>query len=690
MLLLLLDGILETPTDPGSDGAEKDETVTEIEGGSTKDELLGPQQVVTSASPQVQMQHLIPLCSSISTEESSHTKKTDASANLSICRTEGVPCHSAATTKHQEEYQGVDSASPHALSPIDVSATRQSRGAKGGQLSVRAQVDGAPDCDLSSLGEKVGSKARTDGELQTNGKIVADLPGSQLYREQWSSPLTCSPEDLANRRRMVKQLILEAADRRIFLEDLKMWRQQYNQRAKLREVLNPYILKIQTLQQGYLKRCPCLYHQQQDQQEEEERQANLKLLDSLESSIWGAGDQSPTQTRSFSFQGAFSSEELQEFGSEEFGTLNHGDSASSGGLSLASAFRQTANTPVGRTFSKERYPSNRQQSLVSSSECCSLEREISRSSTGSENRRSSSSPVVKPPSHCSSLGSAPLLGSCEGQTPSSSPTRLRSPAVSRAERHQRGGSREESVSRGDLEVSVEERKKRMQQQAMEKAQRVKEDARVAFLVVFMKQLQPGTPALGIEMADRINLSHLNSKTLPKGKGWKTQGLLRMIDGIVTLVCKLPRGAGVASVLQPLLALASQTRAEDIDLAIHAELEGIRRALLRLPVGGSTDDEMGQTGDGQAVGLQRDGKRKSKDSSIGYAIAGTEEEDTKTISTDAAGPVRKATQEASLQDTRKSRPKPEKDKEGRASSRESMAQQKVPPIQSNSRDASERH
>ena len=51
----------------------------------------------------------------------------------------------------------------------------------------------------------------------------------------------------------------------------------------------PYILRIQALQQGYLKRCPCLYHQQQDQKEEEERQANLKLLDSLESSIWGTG-----------------------------------------------------------------------------------------------------------------------------------------------------------------------------------------------------------------------------------------------------------------------------------------------------------------------------------------------------------------------------------------------------------------
>lgn len=221
--------------------------------------------------------------------------------------------------------------------------------------------------------------------------------------------------------------------------------------------------------------------------------------------------------------------------------MRHGSSSSSGLLSLATAFRQSASTLVGRTFSKDIYCSTRQQSLASASECCSLE-QASKSSASARDSRSSASPVAKTPSHCSSLGSAPVLGSSECQSPVSSPIRLRSPSGSRAERHQRSSSRDESISRGDLEVSVEERKKRMQRQALEKAQRIKEDARVAFLVVFMKQLQPGNPAFGIELVDRINLSHLNAKTLPKGKGWKTQGLLRMIQGIVRLVCKLPRGA----------------------------------------------------------------------------------------------------------------------------------------------------
>lgn len=254
-----------------------------------------------------------------------------------------------------------------------------------------------------------------------------------------------------------------------------------------------------------------------------------------------AVDQTPTQLGSLSFQGPVYSSEDLVFGSGEFGTVMNGDSTSLGAQPLAAAFRQTASTPLGRTLSKDRYSSTRQQSLASSNESFRLE-QASMFTAVSGDRSSSASPVIKAPPSCISLGSAPLLGSSESQTPTSSPARLRSPMGSRAERHQGGSNRDESASREEVEVSMEERRKRMQQQALEKAQRVKEDARVAFLVLCMKQLQPGNPAFGIELVDRINLSHLNAKTLPKGKGWKTQGLLRMIEGIIMLVCKLPRGA----------------------------------------------------------------------------------------------------------------------------------------------------
>ncbi|CDI76178.1 WD domain, G-beta repeat-containing protein, putative [Eimeria praecox] len=698
MLLFFLNGLSEEPTGSDSKSVARNASNTVVQGTSGEDGRSGPQQISTSESFEQQTQHLVTSCSSIPAEELRLTKSADDTTKAHNCKRDSiealptlpgssgcedfagcVPCQSAELQTHQGGYQGTGFASPHAASP-------EFKGTGDGHTTASAHLDEAPHGDVTLSGVSY-RKGELKGEHHTNGKVVGGFPGYHSYHEKrpsrrtWCaahlhgsgcelciSILCCitvaaSAENLAHNRSMVQQLILEAADHRIFLEDLKMWRQQYNQRAKLREALNPYILKVQTLQQGYLKRCPCLYHQQQDQREEEQRKANLKILGSLGSSIWGPGDQTPTPLGSFSIQGpALSSGELQQESSrEEVGDLNHGDTAPAGVLSLATAFRQTANTPVGRTFSKDIYSSTRQQSRASSSECCSPE-PVSRSSAGSGHRPSSLSPVSKAPSHCSSLGSAPFWGSSEGQTPVSSPTRLRSPMGSRAERHQRGSSREESVPRGerDIEVSVEERKKRMQQQALEKAQRVKEDARVAFLVVLMKQMQPGNPALGIELVDRINLSHLNSKTLPKGKGWKTQGLLRMIEGIATLVCKLPRGAevAVASSLQPLLALASKTRAEDIDLAIHAEFEGIRRALLRPPVCGSTGPEKGQMGDGQGIGMQIEGKDKVKDAFTGSAVVGTEEDDTKLTNTEGTAPATTVTQEAPRLDLKKIRPKAE--------------------------------
>ncbi|CDJ51087.1 WD domain, G-beta repeat-containing protein, putative [Eimeria brunetti] len=666
MLLLFLDGVLGEPAGTDSEGAGKNANVTALESEASKNGLSGAKQIVTPTSPRLQTQHFITVCPSIPTGAVTHEEKPAYCTTLQRRKRDPVealpnfssgfrdenfsgasPCESAEIGNSQEGGLHCPRDSALALSPLDASDSGQSEVGKDGQPSARTDLDVAVDCDAPPQSEHVGNQEQPSRELQMNEKIAAGVPVSYLYHEQLPSPRTCSSEELARKKKMLQQLILDATDQRIFLEDLKIWRQQYNLRAKLREVLNPYILKIQTLQQGYLKRCPCLYHQQQDQREEEERQANLRLLDSLGSSIWGTGDQNPRQLGSSSFQGpsGLSSEEFQGIGSEDFGTLSHGDSASSGVLPLAMAFRQTTNTQVGRTSSNDRYSSPRQQSAASLSECYSLEREVSKSSAGSGGRHSSASPVAKAPSHCSSLGSALLLGSGEGQTPVSSPTRLRSPVGSRAERHQRGVGRDESVWRGDLDVSVEDRKKIMQRQALEKAERVKEDARVAFLVVFMKRMQPGSPAFGSELIDRINLSHLNSKTLPKGRRWKTQGLLRMIEGIVSLV--------FTSILQPLLALASQTRAEDIDLAIHAELEGVRRAVLGLPGGGSTSPEKGQRGDGQA-----EGKRRSKDVSTGSAAAAAEEEDTKITSTDAAPPPGRVTQETPREDAKKSRPKAE--------------------------------
>lgn len=103
-------------------------------------------------------------------------------------------------------------------------------------------------------------------------------------------------------------------------------------------------------------------------------------------------------------------------------------------------------------------------------------------------------------------------------------------------------------ARREQEVAMDERKRLMQRQALEKAQQLKQDAKVACWIALKRQLQPGEPISGLELVGKMNLSHLDAKTLPRGKGWKTRALLRMVEGIIALVCRLLGGAEGACVL----------------------------------------------------------------------------------------------------------------------------------------------
>lgn len=134
--------------------------------------------------------------------------------------------------------------------------------------------------------------------------------------------------------------------------------------------------------------------------------------------------------------------------------------------------------------------------------------------------------------HTGSLGALPLTAHGGGNRPATAALR-------------RGNAPRSSTSislgcddRGEHEMAMEERKKISQQQALEKARQLKEDAKVASWIVLRKQIRPGEPAADLDLVDKINISHLKAKTLPKGKAWKTQSLLRMIEGIVGLVATL--------------------------------------------------------------------------------------------------------------------------------------------------------
>lgn len=259
-------------------------------------------------------------------------------------------------------------------------------------------------------------------------------------------------------------------------------------------------------------------------------------------------EQSPAESYSFTSSGVgLSSDVLHSVGDGDSESLCHQGSSSSGISSLASAFRDIANTQPSGALRRNRSFPRRKPSLSrrvgSSSDCCSLDR--LEYSTGSMERVSSlpSFPTAKAPSHTSSLGSVSPMSGEEKQKRAEPLTCIRSHTKGslHSDQHQRRISSDQLRRLRDEDITIEERKALMQQKALEKAQKVKVDAKVACWVACMKRSKPGKPAPGIELVDRMNLSHLNAKTLPKGKGWKTRGLLEMVEGIVSLVCKLPRG-----------------------------------------------------------------------------------------------------------------------------------------------------
>ncbi|CDJ41515.1 hypothetical protein ETH_00007215 [Eimeria tenella] len=533
--------------------------------------------------------------------------------------------------------------------PLNMSVAEMSKGEKYASATGKTDIRGPQGVDASRGEDSVEGALSCAQWREAEAAINANVC---LPPDGGSFPQASAAESLSAKRLMMEQLVHEAAERQIFLEDLKTWRQQYKQRAELREILNSYIVRIQTLQQGYLKRCPCLYHQQQDQREEEERKTNLKLLDSLESSIWGPAEQFPAESDSFTSSGVgLSSEVLHSVGDGDSESLCHQGSSSSGISSLASAFRDIANTHPSGALRRNRSFPRRKPSLSSrvgtSSDCCSLDR--LEYSTGSMERVSSlpSLPAAKAPSHTSSIGSASPMSGEEKQKGAESLTCIRSHAKGglRSDQHHRGISSDQLRRLRDEDMTIQQRKALMQQKALEKAQKVKVDAKVACWVACMKRSKQGKPAPVIELVDRMNLSHLNAKTLPKGKGWKTRGLLEMVEGIVSLVCKLPRGTEITSTLQPLLVLASQTRVEDIDLAVHAECEGVRRGLTRLRARGS----VGPEGDGEATdSVQKNSRRTSQDILAEAATCGGDRDGTRRVTGDTVLAAARLPQRSSQQ------------------------------------------
>lgn len=162
--------------------------------------------------------------------------------------------------------------------------------------------------------------------------------------------------------------------------------------------------------------------------------------------------------------------------------------------------------------------------------------------------------MTKAPMHAHSLDTPPRSGHGGGTTPTkTSLGRLSGESMAR-QRH--GLSREQGFRfprvdpsicgvRGEQEVTMEERKKVMRKEALRKAQQLKEDAKIASWIVLKKQIRPGEPNAGLDLVDKINLSHLNAKTLPRGKGWQLRSLIGMVEGLVALVCTHGKAEGTS-------------------------------------------------------------------------------------------------------------------------------------------------
>ncbi|KAL8433129.1 hypothetical protein ACSSS7_004106 [Eimeria intestinalis] len=431
----------------------------------------------------------------------------------------------------------------------------------------------------------------------------------------------------------------------IYLEDLKTWRQEFTQRQELYEILKmlnmklhvrlsvlyacvpqPFIAKIQSLQKGYLKRCPCLYHQEQDRLEEEERRTNLELLESLNCASFMRREQT---TDELADDVAWSMSSLVDVSFQHQGGPDHAqpedaadtESAPFESRSFGSSLRplhEQEEEPLfssrGRSMpllmSPGGSPGRRlQHGFVSLSGASSFHDSFGAARSlaltkslgatfrhGHEASRSSSAPATPPLPRARTAG-GPSLSQHEFSFERS----LRSPCVFAP-----AG----KISR-DKSVAVEEDKSSMQKRALERAQQLARDAKVAMWIFFKKQVQPAKSDLGPELVDRINLQHLSARTLPPGKGWRTRSLLRTIEGIVGVVCSLREEEAGASLLSPLIALAQQTHVEDCDLAIHAEVESARRALLLLDLPSSARPCAQQVKGGNAVASETSVKKAQR-------------------------------------------------------------------------------
>ncbi|KAL8271932.1 hypothetical protein Esti_004056 [Eimeria stiedai] len=475
----------------------------------------------------------------------------------------------------------------------------------GDSFLTHSGAPGPPDASASHVDDdRGGLHAKPTGEAAEEHAPVLGDPAVSKHVVGCIAPVqpgSLDPpkrglRDVESKRALLQGLVREAVERKIFLDDLKIWRQQFRQRQELHQILKPFIAKIQTLQKGYLKRCPCLYHQQQDQLEDEERQANLELLDSLKCASFMRQERTAEDLA----DGVAWSISLDEasFPAEHQGAQDHAqqeDTAETESAPFESGSFGSSLRPLSGQKEKPLLPSRGRSMPLSSSRGSSSARKLQRGSASLGGAASSreSFEAARSISHTRSLGRTLRHGHSAGSRSTSvSPPQPRPSPTGGQSLSQLEFSFERSLRSScvfapagkaleDKSVAVEEDKSSMQKRALEKGHQLAQDAKVASWIFLKKQVQPAKSALGPELVDMINLQHLNARTLPPGKGWQTRSLLRMVEGIVGLVCSLRGEEAGASLLSSLTTLAQQTRAEDCDLAIHAEVESARKALLLL-------------------------------------------------------------------------------------------------------------
>ncbi|KAL8455763.1 hypothetical protein Emag_000337 [Eimeria magna] len=374
------------------------------------------------------------------------------------------------------------------------------------------------------------------------------VEGRRLVATKCASVACCAFEysgirGLGRKRALLQRLVHEVVERKIFLDDLKIWRQQFKQRQELHQILK----------RGYLKRCPCLYHQQQDRLEEEQRRANLELLDSLKCSSFMRREQT-VEDIADDVAWSMSLEEAS-LSAEYPGAQEHAQQQDTA---------ETVPPFESGSFGSSLQPLSRQEDealLASRGRSMPLSARLGGSAayrlqggTASLSGASSSREnfgVARSIAHTRSLGATlhhrPGAGrsrSAPLSLPQPRGIPMGGPSQSQLEFSFERSLRSSCVlapagkSSGDKSVAVEEDRNSMQKRALEKAQQLAQDAKVALWIFLKKQVQPADLALGPKLVDMINLQHLSARMLPPGKGWQTRSLLRMVEGLVGLVCSL--------------------------------------------------------------------------------------------------------------------------------------------------------